>query len=216
MYTLKHFIFISENYYKKPRALNKYTSEEKFILQKLENELPGDLTYHGLHHTLDVFNAAMKIAAEENLTATEMKLLRIAILYHDAGFIATYKNHEEKACEMAKENLPAFGYIDEEIAVICGMIMATKIPQRPHTLLEKIICDADLDYLGRNDFYKISNTLFAEMKIYVHLHDEKEWYKIQKNFLEKHQYYTEFGKKKREPQKQQYLKEIRQLLSSYK
>jgi uncharacterized protein len=196
--------------------LNTYSSEEKFILQKLENELPEGLTYHGLHHTLDVFNAAMKIAAAENLTAAEMKLLRIAVLYHDAGFIATYKNHEEKACELVKENLPCFGYTAQEIAVICGMIMATKIPQTPHTILEKIICDADLDYLGRNDYYKISNTLLEEMKVYVHLHEEKEWYRIQKNFLEKHQYYTEFGRKNREPQKQQYLEEIRELLLSYK
>ena len=195
--------------------MNTYSSEEKFILQKLENELPEGLTYHGLHHTLDVFNAAMKIAAAENVTAAEMKLLRIAVLYHDAGFIATYKNHEEKACELVKENLPGFGYTPHEIGVICGMIMATKIPQTPHTILEKIICDADLDYLGRNDYYKISNTLLEEMKIYVHLHEEKEWYRIQKKFLEKHQYYTEFGRKNREPQKQKYLKEICQLLLSY-
>ena len=196
--------------------MNKYSPEEKFILQKMENELPGSLTYHGLHHTLDVFNAAMKIAADENLSLVEMKLLRIAVFYHDAGFTATYKNHEEKACEMVIENLPSFGYTDEEIVIICGMIMATKIPQSPQTLLEKIICDADLDYLGRNDYYKISNTLFTEMKTYVHLHDEKEWYKIQKKFLEKHKYYTKFGQKKREPQKQKYLKEIRQLISTYK
>lgn len=195
--------------------MNTYSSEEKFILQKLENELPKGLTYHGLHHTLDVFNAAMKIAAAENLTAAEMKLLRIAVLYHDAGFISTYKNHEEKACELVKENLPGFGYTAKEIDVICGMIRATKIPQTPHTILEKIICDADLDYLGRNDYYKISNTLLEEMKIYVHLHEEKEWYRIQKKFLEKHQYYTEFGRKNREPQKLQYLKEICQLLLSY-
>ncbi|MEO8414983.1 MAG: HD domain-containing protein [Ginsengibacter sp.] len=195
--------------------MNKYSPEEKFILQKLEDELPGGLTYHGLHHTLDVLKSAIRIAREENVTAEEMKLLRIAVLYHDAGFAATYKNHEEKACELVKDDLPGFGYTDEKIATICGMIMATKIPQDPHTLLEEIICDADLDYLGRNDFYVISNTLYEEMKKYVHVHSEKEWYEIQKNFLEKHQYYTGFSRKKRAPQKQQYLEEIRQLLLSY-
>ena len=190
--------------------------EEKFILQYLKEQLPDNLTYHGLHHTLDVLDAALKIAASENLSEDEIKLLRIAILYHDAGFTAKYKNHEDKGCEMVRKNLPAFGYSDKEIEIVCGMIAATKIPQNPHTLLEKIICDADLDYLGRNDFHKISNTLFEEMKIYNHLHDEKEWNKIQKKFLGKHQYYTEFGKKNREHKKQQYLQEIRQLLSSYK
>ncbi|WP_202552091.1 HD domain-containing protein [Ginsengibacter hankyongi] len=194
--------------------MNTYSPEEKFILQCLEKELPGNLSYHGLHHTLDVFNAAMKIAATENLSAEEIKLLRIAILYHDAGFTAKYKDHEEKGCEMARKNLPSFGYTDGDIKIICGMIMATQIPQTPKTILEKIICDADLDYLGRNDFYEISNTLFEEMKIYNNLHDEKEWNKIQKKFLDKHQYHTEFGKKHREHKKQQYLQEINQLVSS--
>jgi uncharacterized protein len=196
--------------------LNTYSPEEKFILQYLEKELPDDLTYHGLHHTLDVFNAAMKIAATENLSADEIKLLRIAILYHDAGFTAKYKEHENKGCEMVRKNLPAFGYNNKDIGIICGMIMATQIPQAPKTLLEKIICDADLDYLGRNDFYKISDTLFEEMKIYGHIHDKKEWNKIQKKFLGKHQYYTEFGRKNREHKKQQYLEEISKMVSSYK
>ena len=194
--------------------MNTYSPEEKFILQYLEKALPDNLSYHGLHHTLDVFDAAMKIASTENLSAKEIKLLRIAILYHDAGFTAKYKDHEEKGCEMARKNLPSFGYTDSDIKIICGMIMATQIPQNPKTILEKIICDADLDYLGRNDFYEISNTLFQEMKIYNNLHDEKEWNKIQKKFLDKHQYHTEFGKKHREHKKQQYLQEINQLVSS--
>jgi uncharacterized protein len=195
--------------------LNTYSPEEKAILLYLEKKLPGNLTYHGIHHTIDVLNAAMKIAEAEDLSANELKLLRIAILYHDAGFTTNYKEHENKGCEMAKKNLPAFGYSDNEIRIICGMIMATRIPQKPHTLLERIICDADLDYLGRNDFHKISNTLFEEMKIYNNLHDEKEWNKIQKKFLENHQYYTEYGKKNREHKKQQYLQEINKLVASY-
>ena len=129
--------------------LKKFSPEEKDILAQLENGLSNTLYYHGLHHTRDVFNAALKIAANEKLSATEIKLLRIAVLYHDAGFTVSYKNHEERGCKMAKKNLPAFGYTSEEIDMICGMIMATKIPQNPHTLLERIICDADLDYLGR-------------------------------------------------------------------
>jgi uncharacterized protein len=196
--------------------LQTQSPEEKFILQYLKEQLPDNLTYHGIHHTLDVLEAALKIAASENLSEEEIKLLRIAILYHDAGFTTKYKDHEDKGCEMARKNLPAYGYNHKEIETVCGMIAATKIPQTPHNLLEKIICDADLDYLGRDDFHKISNSLFEEMKIYNHLHDEKEWNKIQKKFLEKHHYFTEFGKKNREHKKQQYLQEISQLVSSYK
>ncbi|MGH2565985.1 MAG: HD domain-containing protein, partial [Ginsengibacter sp.] len=163
---------------------------------------------------LDVLGAALKIAEAEKLSEHEIKLLRIAALFHDAGFTRVYKNHEEKGCQMVKDILPSFGYAEEEITIICGMIMATKIPQSPKTKLEKIICDADLDYLGRNDFHRISNTLFEEMKIYVHVHDEKQWNIIQKNFLEKHHYYTQYGIINREPKKQKHLKKIEKLISS--
>jgi uncharacterized protein len=193
--------------------LDTYSSEEKFILQKLKDELSPKLTYHGLHHTYDVLNAAMKIAEEENVSKEELKLLRIAILFHDSGFIKTYKNHEESGCQMAREYLPDFGYTKKELDIICDLIMTTKIPQSAITNLEKIICDADLDYLGRSDFPEISESLFEEMKTLAHLQDRAEWNAIQKKFLEKHQYYTDFSKQKREPKKQEHLKKVRQSLS---
>src|ERR1041385_5974927 len=140
-----------------------YSAAENFILKKLESELPKNLTYHGVHHMFDVLNAALEIAANEGIINPEdLKLLRVAVLFHDAGFIHVYKGHEEIGCEMAKEFLPKFGFNEEQIKKICGMIKATKLPQEPRTHLERIIADADLDYLGRDDFYPIAKTLFDE------------------------------------------------------
>jgi predicted metal-dependent HD superfamily phosphohydrolase len=192
-----------------------YSAAENFILKKLESELPKDLTYHGVHHMFDVLNAAMEIAAKERITNEEdLKLLRIAVLFHDAGFIHIYKGHEEKGCEMAKEFLPQFGFNEEQLDKICGMIAATKLPQEPHTHLECIIADADLDYLGRDDFYPIAKTLFDEWKVYLNITDEKEWNRIQSHFLFHHHYHTAYCVKMREPEKQKRLREIKKLVSS--
>ncbi|MEO6187640.1 MAG: HD domain-containing protein [Ginsengibacter sp.] len=185
-----------------------FSPAEEFILKKLKTELPENLCYHGFHHTLDVLEAAMKIAESENLDAEEIKLLRIAVLYHDAGFITVYKDHEERGCEMARENLKSFDFTYDEIEIICGMIMATKIPQNPKTKLEKIICDADLDYLGRNDFYNIAKKLFEELFSLEMVKNEQEWNTVQRTFLEKHRYYTRYSQDEREPQKHKYLSEI--------
>jgi hypothetical protein len=68
--------------------------------------------------------------------------------------------------------------------------MATKIPQSPSDVLSEILCDADLDYLGRDDFYTIADTLFAEMKRMKLLSTETEWYDLQIRFLESHHYFT--------------------------
>ncbi len=195
--------------------MNNFSPAEKFIIQKLENELPHNLTYHGLHHTFNVLKAAIKIAGVQNLSEGHIKLLRLAALYHDAGFISTYKNHEEKSCELAMKYLPSYNLNSIEILTICRMIMVTKVPQSPVTRLEKIICDADLDYLGGKDFYKISSLLYAELKMYTNIKDENEWNDIQIKFLKKHRYYTEFSRRNRDPQKQKYLREIGQLVSIY-
>ena len=130
----------------------------------------------------------MEIAGNENLPDEDIKLLRIAVCFHDAGFIYTYKDHEEKSCEIAKDALPAYGFSQEQIGKVCGMIMATKIPQKPNTKLEEIVCDADLDYLGRDDVYTIAKTLFDELKVNANLTDEKKWNDIQINFLKSHFY----------------------------
>ena len=186
-----------------------YSAAGKFILQKLESELPGNLSYHAMNHTLDVLEAAERIAANEGITGKEeLKLLRVAVLFHDAGFIYVYKGHEEKSCEMARKFLPSFGFDEAQLGIIYGLINATRLPQDPHTPLERIIADADLDYLGRDDFYPIANTLYDEFRIYLGVKDEKEWNRIQLNFLRSHHYHTDYCLRLREPQKQKRLQEM--------
>jgi predicted metal-dependent HD superfamily phosphohydrolase len=193
-----------ENKFQKPD----FKGAENFIITRLNNELSPTLTYHGPHHTADVINAAMEIARTENLTPEETALLRVAVAFHDAGFIYVYKDHEEKGCEMAKEILPTFGFSEKQIEIICGMIMATKIPQNPKNKLEEIIGDADLDYLGRDDVYPIAQSLFDELKVHANLTDEKKWNHIQISFLKKHKYHTAYSRRLRKPGKQKYLEEL--------
>lgn len=185
-----------------------YDGAEKHILDRLKAEVPASLHYHGHHHTIDVMQAAMEIAEEEDISDEEKKLLRIAVAFHDVGFIYVYKDHEEEGCKMAKEILPPFGFTKEQINIICGMIMATKIPQQPKNLLEQIIADADLDYLGREDVYQIAHTLFQELKIHAGLNELQEWNQVQIKFLNSHTYHTNYSQKLRDPKKQQYLEEL--------
>ena len=182
---------------------------EKFIVDLLDTQLSSTLYYHGLHHTLDVLNAAMILADEEGVEdRTDLKLLKTAALFHDSGFLNTYKNHEEEGCRIANVHLSLFGYSQEEIKKICGMIMATKIPQTPTTILEQILCDADLDYLGRDDFYTIGNTLYKELLVSGAINNEKEWNELQVKFLQGHHYFTDTAQQLRKQPKQARLEEI--------
>lgn len=189
-----------------------YKKAEKHILKLLEDELPEGLFYHGIHHTLDVCNAVEKIAHAEGVKGEELFLLKTAALVHDAGFTKTYANNEPYGVEIAREILPHYGYSDSQIEMVGDLILATKVPQKPKTKLQMILCDADLDYLGRNDFHQIANTLRDELLAFNLIDSEKHWDEIQVKFLSAHNYFTEYCKKNREPQKRIYIQEIKDRL----
>ncbi|MBO0357538.1 HD domain-containing protein [Hymenobacter sp. BT186] len=189
---------------------------EKYILHALETQLPATLYYHSVHHTLDVTQAAMQLATAEGITEEEpRKLLRTAALFHDAGFLRTFDEHEAAGCELVHDVLPGFEYSPAQIETICAMITATKLPQAPHSHLAEILCDADLDYLGRPDFEPIANTLFLEFQArQIVAADENAWNRLQEQFLVAHHYWTTTAITNREASKQARLAAIRAKLAS--
>jgi uncharacterized protein len=182
--------------------------ESQFIISKLERELPASLFYHQVNHTLDVFKMAIYYAEKENVTDNDLKLLLIAALYHDSGYLFERQSHEERSCDLVHAVLPGFGYSAHDIQTICNIIMTTKIPQSAQSLLEKILCDADLDYLGRDDFFATGNLLYCEMHTAGLVSTHAEWDARQIEFLRSHQYFTPTAKALREGKKQENLNEL--------
>ena len=186
-----------------------------YILNRLERELPPELTYHGLWHTLDVVEQTHRIALSEGVHDKEhLQLLETAAYFHDAGFMETYQNHEEKSCEIARNTLPLFEYNSFQINLVCAIIMATKIPQSPDNHLSQILCDADLDYLGRDDFFIIGQRLYQELLHKEIVQNQDQWNQIQIGFLEKHQYFTNTNNQLRASNKLKNIKVIKQYISN--
>jgi HD superfamily phosphodiesterase len=171
--------------------------------------LSPNLFYHSISHTLDVFTSARKIALLEGIGEHDLELLMVATLFHDTGFLVKADEHEEISCQYAKDHLFQIGFTLQEIELICGMIRATKIPQSPKNLLEEIIADADLDYLGRDDFFSIGSQLFNELKARNVVNQESYWDQIQIKFLENHRYFTNTARTSRGEQKEKHLQIIK-------
>jgi uncharacterized protein len=190
-----------------------FVGAKNYILERLKQELAPDLYYHGLHHTLDVCQSVESLAQKERVTGNNLILLLTAAYYHDAGFLEQYRNNEPVAVRIAQETLPRFGYSPEQIQVIANIILATRIPQSPRTHLEQVMCDADLDYLGRSDFHTIAGRLQRELMEYGMIQSEREWNEIQSRFLQQHTYFTQTAQATRETQKQKHLSEIKYLLT---
>lgn len=181
---------------------------KEFVVNLLKNNLPVFYFYHNELHTLYVVKKAIEIAEHENCTPVEIRLLKAAALWHDTGIIESYIGHEEISCRLAGKYLPLYGYSTEEIILIKGMIMATKMPQSPHNKLEEIVADADLEYLGTDRAGEISSLLFRELHYMDPSLTKNEWIKKQIPFLRNHHYFTRFGKQNREHGKSHYLKDL--------
>lgn len=178
------------------------------VINILSNNIPSYLSYHSINHTLYVLDKAVLIAKKEKITSKSLWLLKIAALYHDIGFIETYKNHEQVGCNIAKIDLKNFGVSDDDINTICNMIMATKIPQQPHTKLEEILADADLEYLGSIHFFETNELLYKELKYFNKELTREKWNNQQIDFISKHKYHTTYCKRYRNPRKIKHLENL--------
>lgn len=181
------------------------------ILEKLQKGLPSNLYYHNVKHTIDMIYIVEKIGREEGIDEEEMLLLKCAALFHDAGFLSQYDNNEEIGAQMAEKELKEYGFSKEQIETVKRLILATKMPPKPKDLLEKIICDADLDYLGRPDFIPISQNLFRELFERGKINTIDQWNKLQYKFIQNHTYFTTTARREREPGKQLVLKQLKEM-----
>ncbi|GGD42265.1 HD domain-containing protein [Muriicola marianensis] len=186
-----------------------YLKLRKKVLELLREELSPDLCYHGLSHTLDVLKVTNDYIRRLKITKEDALLLRTGALCHDLGFTVTYERHEDHGIALTLNYMREFGFSPEQRKVVVGLIRATEVPQNPKNLLERILCDADLDYLGRDDYDKISQKLLKELRHFGVELSEEAWRDKQISFLEKHRYHTPFAIKHREPVKQMHLERIR-------
>lgn len=181
---------------------------EMEVLHALEKNLPSYLTYHSVRHTQNVLADAIEIATYENVSSADLLKIKIAALLHDTGFMETYQNHEEASCIYTQKILSTYHIATEDILHICEMIMATKIPQSPKDQCGKILADADLAYLGTDQFGEISSLLFDELKHLNPSFDQQTWNQIQIKFLTNHQYFTNYCMANKAAIKQAHLQSL--------
>jgi predicted metal-dependent HD superfamily phosphohydrolase len=184
-----------------------------YILERLDRELDRTLYYHNMEHTIDVVKAAQTLISMEKTNDRTGLLILTAALFHDTGMLVSYLDHEEESVKLMKEILPAYQYLPGDMEEIADLILATRDPAYAATDPAKILCDADMDVLGRSDFFIASFRLRLEWDLHGILHSTlKEWFESQVQFLEEHRFYTGSARMLREEQKARNLAEIKLLL----
>ena len=197
--------------------LSKYVPEAliELVYKDLSNKLDSKYHYHNLHHTKRVINSAEEIGNHYNLSRDDWRDLLTACLLHDYGFIKSHIDHEEIGAQMSKEILPGYYFSDDHIESISSLILITKVAEKPSNLLESIIRDADLEYIGSDDFEKISEYLKKEWLECGVVDNENQFYKIQYEFLLSHNFYTAYMQEKGREQKIKNIKYAKLAMESH-
>ena len=194
----------------------------RYVLQRLERELPVNLFFHGIHHTRDdVLPAAERLAGLEGIAGEELLLLRTAALYHDIGYIVQYNKNEPIGVRIAAETLPGFGYSKGQVERVGRIIMPTQLQSvdnkliqipDPKDILQLLICDADLDHLGKEDFFAKGENLRREWIEYGMPYTPQEWVKVQYDFQLWNSYFTAAAKRLRDEGKKKNIEILRATL----
>jgi hypothetical protein len=168
------------------------------------------LLYHNAQHTRDVVSAVVTIIGQYKLSEKESFPIIAAAWWHDTGYLFSGpENHEQVGAAKAREYFSNKGVDEETLKVICGCIMATKVPQQPHNLYEQIICDADLFHFGKPGFMDKSRMLKKENELFSGTElSGTEWRAVTIGFMTGHKYFTDFAIRELAPQKEAYLAEL--------
>ena len=194
---------------------------DQYIRALFRDELPAGIKYHNAEHTLHptrgVVAVANRIALAEKISENDRELLIVAAYFHDTGYIREYDRNEPIAARMAGRILKLIGYKPADIKKVQKMILATDLARKPQNLVEKILCDADLDHLGRDDFFKRDGKLRKGRGARgIDVSDETKWYKGTLDLITKHKYYTKSQILLREEKKQKNIKQLKKKLANIK
>jgi uncharacterized protein len=190
-----------------------FEGARSYALNYLETKIGKQYYYHNIDHTKDVFHAVTEFADAEEISGKDIQLLQLAALYHDLGIWIDYNNHERISSLIARKTLPDFGFRKGQIDSVCRLILATKITGQPEDHMSQLLCDADLDYLGRPDYFKISERLRKEWKACgIRSYSNEEWILYQLDFLHDHQYYTQVSRSARDKGKSANILKIMEII----
>jgi len=186
---------------------------EEYVTKLLTENLPKGCLFHNLRHTFEVYKSAKEIGKNSGLSKDQLNILLIAALFHDTGITQNYNFHEEKSVEICEKFLKQNNFSSNEIDHISKIIMVTKTPHNPETMLEKIICDADISHIGKRGYFFKLKLLRKEWEIMLYKQfSDTEWYSLNINFLNENYFFTEYAKITFEKGKESNLKKLEAML----
>ncbi len=166
--------------------------------------------YHNLQHNESVADAAVDLCDAMGIGESDTLEVILAAWFHDVGYTEGLENHEKRGCLHARVFLEEQKVREEYIRNVERLIVATDINSKPSGVLELIIRDADLHYLGENKFEHFSSMLRKEWELLQsEYYSEIQWLELNLSFLENHAYFTPAAKAFYNGQKEKNIQQIK-------
>jgi len=185
----------------------------EFVTKLLNENLPSEYKYHNLVHAREVFAAVTDLGKNSNLLDEELEIIQIAAWFHDTGFVKDHLDHEYNGVKILKEFLGNFSYPEGKINRISDIIVMTEIGSTPTNLSERIIRDADILHVGKEEFYSKSLTLKSEWEIIDHKKfTDIEWLQASLAFIKRTLFFTDYAKSKYEAGRQKNIFRLKEMI----
>jgi predicted metal-dependent HD superfamily phosphohydrolase len=182
-----------------------------FVVRYFRSNHNSRLIYHNLEHTESVVSNAAQIARHYRLNDRDQFIVSCAAWFHDAGYYnGDAAEHESRGAHIAAGFLREQHADEEIIKAVQGCIIATRIPQAPHTLVEQIVCDADLFHFGTTDFVSRNKLMRKEMELRLDKKIPKsDWRKGTIRMMEAHRFQTDYCRNLLNEQKRKNINELK-------
>lgn len=166
-----------------------------FITELFAESLDEKYVYHNLQHTQSVVDASIEIGEGSNLSDSDLQLLVLAAWFHDAGYVHGFKDHETSGVKIMETKLSDWGIAATDIATIAAAINDTRMPPKPQSVLGHMLCDADMNHLGRDNYFELAGKLRQEWEVSNDkAFGDGEWLLLTRHFISQHEYHTEYAK----------------------
>ena len=181
-----------------------------FVRSYFHEHIKDAYVFHNLQHTEDVVESTRDLTTALQVDEEETEHLLLAAWFHDLGYAQGPAAHEERSCEAARTFLEEQEYPEARIQKVEQYILATRFPQKPESLPEKVICDADLSHLGKGIYWDRCSRIRQEMLLTQdRVLTDLEWAEFELNFLRQHAYHTEVARTLFDEQKDKHIRQLK-------
>lgn len=190
---------------------------ENYVSALLAEKLPENIIFHNYDHAQRVRSYAETIGGQSGLTPDEMNILRISALFHDTGYVNSYKKYNEESALIATAFLEEHQVDAPTAGHVAEIIRSLKLPQSPKDKIAEALCDADMMFIASDNAIEQFDLLYDEAALSKSGSGKRSAYeKSCLDLFANHTYFTEYGRTVLQPKKEAAAKRLAERLKRRK